>query len=213
MKTSSEKEIRDFDYLKDDYEVYGPDLSSYVTDHFDILVDKFMSEGYLAPDINILGYSFGARLGARLFHEFPLKKLISLAGHLGISHREERSQRLILENKFQSKILASTEEEFLEYWNKLTLFQNDKQLKEINYSNAVYYFQNYGLSMQPYLAEKLLTKRDRIFFAYGEKDHKYCLYAENNLEKYNVRYLSGCGHRIIANQCEVKSLLSEVLCN
>lgn len=203
-------EPRQFDFLKEKYDIYAPNLSQYVHLSFDELYAKILDE-YDLKNCHILGYSFGARLGAALYHKLKSeKKLIMLAGHLGLND-EERPERIKIEKNFIEQLEILSEAQFLEYWNNLDLFQYDEKITEYNFANAILYFKNYGLSKQKNYHTLLKEKQEDISIYYGERDQKYCDYAKNKLGDYQVRYLSGLGHRLLAYPKTILDELERVL--
>lgn len=200
----------DFDFLKNDFDIITPNLSKYVHLSFDELCDKMRTLFNPNRDI-ILGYSFGARLGARLFHELNMNtQLISFAGHLGLQ-KKDLNERVKIEEKFKSQLRDLSQQDFLQYWNNLNLFKYDQKLEHANFEQAILYFENYALSMQPRLTEKLLPKKDHISFFFGERDEKYCDYAKDDLNKYQVHFIENCGHRLLQSKDKINQLLKEVI--
>ena len=105
-----------------------------------------------------------------------------------------------------------SDNDFLEYWNGLSLFSHDKKLMKGNFKNAKEYFSNYSLSKQPYLEKELLKYTKSILFIYGQQDSKYREYAQKYLTNYKVKYLSPCGHRVIQKKSLVLEEVKEFLC-
>ena len=204
---------KDFNFLKSDFDVRAVDLSDYVHLGFDELWDRLEDEDLL-EDCDLLGYSFGARLAARIYLRLSKKpKLVMLAGHLGLENNSQKEERRKIEQGFKHKLETLTQEEFIEYWNGLELFWKDPGLAEFNFKNADAYFKTYGLSEQPYLKQELVEFSDSILIYYGEDDHKYVSYAKENLSEFNVRYIPQTSHRLISYPEVLLPQIKEFLCN
>lgn len=208
---------KDFDFLKDEFDIIAPDLSAYVLLDYKELQAKLSKLIHLEK-CHFLGYSFGARLGARLFSDLKKKdidknnnKLVCMAGHLGIKEDSEREDRLKIEKKFIEIINNSNEKTFLDYWNQLHLFKDDLPLVSCNYINARSYFENYALSEQPFLTKILFKVKEQIYFFYGENDQKYTSYAKSELTDFKVEYIEKAGHRLIKQHEYFRQKLREIL--
>lgn len=203
----------DFSFLENDFDLIPLDLSEYVIKSYEEILNEVKNISNL--DL-ILGYSFGSRLGARLFLDLKISncdlKFMGLAGHLGIRDKELLAERMKIENAFVKKIESLSDEEFLDYWNGLELFSRDKKLKKAKLKNAKDFFLNYPLSKQPYLRDELLKYSKSILFIYGEDDFKYCDYAKKHLSQFNVNYLQNSGHRVIQHHDFVFKKVKEFLC-
>lgn len=210
----------DFDFLKDQYEILALDLSAYVQFDFETLYES-ITENIKLGEFHILGYSFGARLAARIYARYVFdnqlypsmvkNKLICFAGHFGLENNKEKEERKIIELRMMEKIQNLNESEFLNYWNKLEIFQNDEKLETIHFENAQFYFLNYALSNQPCLKSKLLPYREHIHIYYGLNDGKYADYARMELSEFNLNFLPHTGHRILKNKDKILKLLGEAL--
>jgi pimeloyl-ACP methyl ester carboxylesterase len=189
-----------FDFLKAEYNIFCPDLSTYVELEFDDLKAKLIKQYPGIGEMNILGYSFGSRLGARLFLSLNSSgKFIGLTGHAGLNTESERDERLLFEQSMMRKLEVMDKADFLEEWNSYGIFKYDRtlEIKSVNFKKSELYFRNYGLSKQPYIYQELLNKRNAVFYYYGELDEKYKTYAHNELKGLNVEFLKNKGHRLI----------------
>jgi pimeloyl-ACP methyl ester carboxylesterase len=189
----------DFDFLKPDYNIHALEL--------DELVDKSLSDIddlIIGEDITLLGYSFGSRLALRLLALNPKKyqKVFCFAGHLGLSSHEDRHTRKGFEDKMITALKENSMHDFLKMWNSYDIFKGDMPIRSntTDKSIIIKYFENWGLSKQEYLKDKLILERDKINFYYGELDKKYVNYAKNELSSFNVTIVKNCGHRLIQNQ-------------
>lgn len=193
----------DFDFLKDHYDIHAPDLSDYVQLSYPQLLKK-MNHEFNLNHCHLLGYSFGARLAARIFSDINSQcKLFMLAGHLGLESTKEIKERESVESDFIQKVQTYSDEEFLKYWNSLELFKWDDPIKVANLHNKDKYFLNYGLSKQPPLKEKLIKKKKNIKINYGELDQKYVTYATQKLPMFELRFWAETGHRLLQNKQKI----------
>ena len=203
----------DFSFLEEDFELVSLDLSEFVNKSYERILDFVKNISNL--DL-IIGYSFGSRMGARLFFDLkednPKLKYIGLAGHLGILDKKQLEERIKVEEAFVNKLDLLSEDDFLDYWNDLSLFEHDKKLQKANFKNAKDYFLKFSLSTQPFLEKKLLDYSEKILFIYGQQDFKYREYAERSLRSYNVKFFEQCGHRVIQKQNLILSEVKEFLC-
>ena len=189
-----------FEFLKEEYNIFCPDLSAYVVLDFDNIKAKLIKDYPGIQRMNILGYSFGSRLGARLFLSLNSSgKFIGLTGHAGLNSDDERSERLLFEESMVAKLESLNKAQFLEEWNSYDIFKYDLALdiKSVNFKNSDLFFKNYGLSKQPNIYNELFNKRESVFYYYGVLDEKYKSYAHNELQGLNVEFLKNKGHRII----------------
>lgn len=201
----------DFEFLQERFQCYCPDLKQLVHLEYSSLKKKILLD-IPFEHFSIIGYSFGSRLGSRLFLDLPgAQNLYCLAGHLGLKDKEEIRRREQIEAQFLEKLTHLDEQQFLEYWNSLDLFKFDSPLKEINTNCAKEFFINYGLSKQPFLQERLIPFRDKIQFYYGEKDEKYNSYAKKSLTDFKVQFVPNKGHRLIQDEDMKNILLKELL--
>ena len=198
----------DFDFLKKDFDIDAPNLLEYVQNDFDILAEKIITE-----PCHILGYSFGARLGARLKIKYPnmVKKCFLLSGHMGLKTSTERESRVEFENSMIQKLSELSSADFLRFWNGLDLFTFDEPLQgDYHLKDWVSFFEKYGLSKQAYLLDDLLKFKSDIFFGYGKQDLKYKNYANYELNDFFVKFFDG-GHRVLRNEEAVVQTLKDNL--
>lgn len=199
----------DFNYLRHDFEVLAPDLRNLVSENIEDLGMRILAD----EKIPIIGYSFGARLAARLKLLFPERvgSCLLLSGHMGLLHSEQKIERKYFENQMIEKLKTLSRPEFETFWNGLALFKADDPIKmNSNPRDWIDFFNNYGLSGQPYLLNDLAKYSNELIFGYGKFDSKYKEYAEKELSKFNVHWFS-CGHRVLTQESEMRKLLSKVL--
>jgi pimeloyl-ACP methyl ester carboxylesterase len=201
----------DFDFLSSEYDIFAPELSRYIDQSLEQMVSSLSKERDLSQ-YHILGYSFGARLGLQIYSRMNgSNKLICLAGRFELEPQEDLCFRKKFEFSLLEKLKTMSKEDFLSFWNHLPLFAYDEHLMHPNFVAAAYYFKNYGLSKQPPLKEKLWERRGDIHFYYGEKDEKYCQYAQRYLSDWSVSVLPNIGHRILQHPKEVIKICKERL--
>ncbi|MAZ49586.1 MAG: hypothetical protein CME65_13580 [Halobacteriovoraceae bacterium] len=199
----------DFNYLRQDFELMAPDLRALVSESIEEVGIRLLGE----EKIPIIGYSFGARLAARLKLLFPdrVGPCFLFSGHMGLQYPQERLDRESFERKIIEKLQTLSKQEFEEFWNRLELFKADEPIKiNSNPIEWVDFFKNYGLSQQPYLIDDLKEYCEEIIFGYGTYDSKYKDYANKELSDFKVHWFS-CGHRVLFQEFEIKKLLSDQL--
>lgn len=203
----------DFNFLEElkDAKINKVNLDSLVhlsVDNIYTEIDKYLSSDF----VNILvGYSFGARLSIGYFLRDTAKfeKVILFAGHAGLSSQSEQMDRLPFENKMILNLKEMNRDEFLSMWNQYAIFDNDLDLfnEHTSFKTAALYFKNYGLSKQEYFLPKLREFSQKVYWHFGKHDQKYCDYAQNCLQDFDVYYFQNAGHRLLQHQ---KSLLKRI---
>lgn len=207
---------KQFDFLKEDFEVFPLKLDELVGLSFEDMNKKINEQYPELPEMSVLGYSFGSRLGARIFLENKMQgHYIGLTGHVGLDTQEERNDRKKFEDKIIGQLFKLKESEFLDFWNGYDIFKSDTPilLKDACFKNAQDYFLNYGLSMQPNLMKELRKKKERVHFFFGEKDKKYVSYANQKLGDMNVTIMKNKAHRLINSKTMVLEICRTILCN
>ncbi len=202
----------DFGFLADDFDIIAPNLDELVSLEFNGLKHRILVDYCKDQEVNVLGYSFGGRLAARLKIAAPsqIKQTIICSSHMG--HKKVPQARIELERSIVSKLENMNKEEFFAFWNELDLFRYDDKSNASNASLDILkmYFTNYGQSIQPYLLDDLMKLKNEITFVFGQKDKKYCEYANENLTGFNLEFISS-GHRVLQNQEAILKLLKVII--
>ena len=206
---------KDFSFLANEHEVYAPELDELVSYPIEQMWQELSSKLSAGSENILIGYSFGARLAMQLFLKAPQRfnKVIFLAGHAGLKNQVEINERIKIEEQFKAKIKEHTFENFLTYWNELSLFAADEVIapEPKKQSTLSSYFENYSLSRQPFMLDKLKSYNDKVVWYYGSLDQKYSSYAKDNLADFDLRFIEGCGHRLLSNKLVQEQLIKEVL--
>ena len=202
----------DFDFLKDQFDVYSPDLDGFVGGNLEELREEI--DSHLESDNILIGYSFGARLAMDIFLTNPsaYTKVIFLAGHAGLQSDIERSQRKKIEAVFIDEIENRDFSSFIEYWNQLELFKGDKPIDPeiIDMQTLKGYFESFPLSAQPFYRDALLEHKSKIKWYFGGDDLKYRAYAEDNLSEFELEIIKDCSHRLIKNLETQKKVIEDI---
>lgn len=206
---------KDFSFLENELEIYAPNLDQLVSYPIDQVWQELSSKLSADSENILIGYSFGARLAMQLFLKAPqrFKKVIFLAGHAGLKNQNDLDERIKIEEQFKAKIKEHTFEGFLKYWNELSLFAADEIIapEYKDQTTLSSYFENYCLSRQPFMLDKLKAFNDKIVWYYGSLDHKYSNYAKDNLAGFDLRFIESCGHRLLKNKLAQEQLIKEIL--
>lgn len=196
---------QDFNFLKDEYHITAPTLDELVHFNFQQLSERILPK----ERVDIIGYSFGGRLAARLKIAYPdiISRCFLMGAHMGLNPLT--SKRIQWEKTVVEKINTLSTYDFLAFWNQLPLFYADQDLNTEVKINADY-FLNYGLSKQEYLIPQLGPYSSEVFFCFGELDSKYVAYAHNELEGFNVSFIPRAGHRLVQYHQGVKEWLKSI---
>ena len=162
---------------------------------------------------SILGYSMGGRLALTFALKYPEKvhKLILESSTPGLKTEAEREARRLQDEKLAQRIAEDGIEAFVDYWEKIPLFQSQKKLPEsirqdirkerlgnspLGLMNSL---KGMGTGAQPSWWEKLDQLMAPTLLITGSMDEKFCLIAKSMLKKLkNGQWLTikDCGHAI-----------------
>jgi pimeloyl-ACP methyl ester carboxylesterase len=167
------------------------------------------------PHDSLIGYSLGGRiaLGIAQAHNYQLEKVILLNSHPGLSSEEERETRKHFEDQIFLKLQTNDQQEFLDYWNALPLFANDKPIGPLNperYLKFVTLFDRFRLSQQQDHLPLIRKNADKVLWIVGLEDEKYMNMASELLLTHDipVKGMKG-GHRLFQRPHELKQLLMD----
>lgn len=204
----------DFDFLEKDFDIFCPNLDLYTnsSDLSTLIDDISIFVGEQRADV--IGYSFGARLALQIYLDksSSFGKLFLVAGHLGLSSENDRQDRRVIEGEFIKAIEKKSFDEFITFWNNLSLFKYDTHISsELRSRDTLRnYFLNFGLSKQKDYRASLIEHRDKVKWFFGDQDHKYCEYAKKELQDFDVMFIQGAGHRLIKSEIAQKLIKQEV---
>lgn len=196
-----------------------------------IAEDLFSREPVIGPDefrkISakkiFLGYSFGGRAGLLLLKNNPelFDHFVFLSTNPGISRKDEaaRAKRLAADIIWAEKISEDNWTAFLREWNEQSVFSGSsseplREIKNYDLQKLKDALLNRSLGRQDDYSELIRRYRNKITWAVGTRDTKYCSLAE---ELKNKRILSGyekicSGHRIWLDQPDqVVELIKKII--
>jgi 2-succinyl-6-hydroxy-2,4-cyclohexadiene-1-carboxylate synthase len=147
--------------------------------------------------VNLLGYSMGGRLALSFAILKPknVKTLILESASPGLQDESERNKRILQDTKLADMITDKGIQHFVEYWEKLSLFESQNKLhaekrKKINkqrLSNNQIGLANSLLGMgtgaQPSWWEQLQLLKMPVLLITGELDKKFCEIAKRMKER------------------------------
>jgi 2-succinyl-6-hydroxy-2,4-cyclohexadiene-1-carboxylate synthase len=180
---------------------------------------------------DILGYSMGGRLSLSfaVTHPQKVRKLILESASPGLKTAEERIDRQQKDLKLATFLIEKGMEEFVDYWEKIPLFQShqnlseqdQEELKKQRLANSITGLANsligMGTGSQPSWWEEIENLHCEVLFVTGEWDQKFCGIAEEMQKrlKYSTwTKVNDCGHTIHVEQAEkFATIVSRFLSN
>ena len=180
---------------------------------------------------DILGYSMGGRLALSfaLTHPTKVDKLILESASPGLKTEAERIDRLQKDNELANFLIEKGMKEFVDYWEKIPLFQShqnlsekeQKKMKTQRLANSTTGLANsligMGTGSQPSLWEELEKLQCEVLLVTGEWDQKFCGIAEEMQKrlKYSTwTKVNDCGHTIHVEQAgKFATIVSRFLSN
>lgn len=175
------------------------------------LLDFNPQDIFIQEEDTLIGYSMGGRVALRLAQQlnFKLKHLVLLSSHPGLETDEERKERGFWENQVLEKMNTPS---FLEYWNSLPLFKNDKPIEEIPQERLTGFkllFDEFRLSHQDNFLPLLGEYKQKVIYLIGQEDEKYKKLSQEKLIPLGLRcHLVEGGHRLFNHPESVLNVLS-----
>jgi 2-succinyl-6-hydroxy-2,4-cyclohexadiene-1-carboxylate synthase len=175
------------------------------------LLDFNPQDIFIQEEDTLIGYSMGGRVALRLAQQlnFKLKHLVLLSSHPGLETDEERKERGFWENQVLEKMNTPS---FLEYWNSLPLFKNDKPIEEIPQERLTGFkllFDEFRLSHQDNFLPLLSEYKQKVIYLIGQEDEKYKKLSQEKLIPLGLRcHLVEGGHRLFNHPESVLNVLS-----
>ncbi|MDQ0157838.1 2-succinyl-6-hydroxy-2,4-cyclohexadiene-1-carboxylate synthase [Robertmurraya andreesenii] len=168
---------------------------------------------------DFVGYSMGGRLALSFAAKYPTKvrKLVLESASPGLASVEERKERMKQDEKLADFIEEKGIEEFVDYWENISLFESQKRLpSEVQKSQREQRLQNsakglanslrgMGTGAQPSWWGELENIKMSTLLITGSLDTKFCLIAEKMQERLeNSQWVNveGSGHAIHVENCE-----------
>lgn len=180
---------------------------------------------------DILGYSMGGRLAITFAVKYPnkVRRLILESSSPGLETEEERADRRIRDNKLSQFIENKGIEEFVRYWEDISLFQSQQKLPEkvrqevrqrrlrnspIGLSNSL---KGMGTGSQPSWWNEIQNISVPVLLITGSLDEKFCRIAGEMTKRVkNSQWISveNCGHAIhVENPEKFGTIVNEFLSN
>lgn len=194
--------------------------------HLNKLIEKLGIE-----QVDILGYSMGGRLALTFAVKYPKKvrRMVLESSSPGLESEEERKARRIQDENLALQIQKYGINEFVNFWENISLFQSQKKLPE-NFRNAIREqrlnnsklglmnsLRGMGTGAQPSWWEELENLNCPILFITGSLDEKFCLIAEKMMKRVKNGHwvsIADCGHAIHVEKPKIfGTIVSEFLSN
>lgn len=164
-----------------------------------------------SPEDILVGYSMGGRVALKIAHRlgYKLKKVIILSANPHTLNEEEKKARIQLENNIEDKMLTLSVNDFLTYWNGLSLFKDDLPLSDLTEKELRSWastFTKYRLSHQDDYLRDIKTHPDKVAWIVGVLDQKYLTIAENSgVPFYHIH----AGHRLFQHPDKIIELIKK----
>lgn len=167
----------------------------------------------ISPEDCLIGYSLGGRIALDIAEaiDYQIKKIILLNAHPGLEKEEERLARKNFEDEILHKLDSLESAIFMDYWNKLSLFQFDAPISlhdKTRFSKSAEIFRHYRLSKQKNHLPELLKHKEQVLWIIGTLDKKYMDLSKESLipNGFKISYLEA-GHRLFQHPVELKKIL------
>ncbi|GAB3047474.1 2-succinyl-6-hydroxy-2,4-cyclohexadiene-1-carboxylate synthase [Virgibacillus ainsalahensis] len=169
---------------------------------------------------HLLGYSLGGRTALSFAMLYPeaIQSLILESASPGLATKKERQERIEKDEQIAKRIENEDLEEFVNFWEKLPLFDTQKKLPRRIQRNIRHQrlaqtkeglaqsLRNMGTGVQPCWWHQLESISNPVLLLVGEHDHKFTN-INKNMEKdlKNARFeiVENVGHAIHVEKTEV----------
>lgn len=169
---------------------------------------------------SLLGYSMGARVALGFTCLFPQKiqKLLLESGSPGLKSKTERMTRKCSDEHLAGFIMSHSIEAFVDKWEKLSLFDSQKQLsckilatlrkerlsqQAFGLACSLWFM---GTGVQPDFWQELDKIEIPTLLIVGELDHKFQRIAQNMQEKQqnmSIKIVKNAGHCVHLEKPEI----------
>jgi 2-succinyl-6-hydroxy-2,4-cyclohexadiene-1-carboxylate synthase len=186
-----------------------------VPDTFEDATDRLAEElDPLGGPVDVLGYSFGARLALGLCARHPghVRRALLLSVHPGLRSEPERAERRAQDEALAIRLEREGIAAFVDHWERLPLFASQDGLPSqlVAAQRAVRLahrptaiaaaFRRLGLAEMPDLRDTIAALRDRARLVVGAIDDKFValnLQLTRSIPGLAVEIVPGCGHSLI----------------
>lgn len=176
-------------------------------------------------NVNLVGYSMGARLALAYATRFPkrINNLILEGGTAGLATQSLRQTRIIADNKKAVRVVDLGMENFIDEWEKLPLFNSQRQLpiekqkfmheqrtsqSAKNVANSLYYF---GTGAMPNFWGQLAMIHVPVTLITGMNDQKFTMINQKmkqRLPQVMWHQVANAGHNV---HFEQTALVTDIL--
>lgn len=195
----------------------SPEDFSFLRDFPGVILHDLYEENVgsisIGPQDTLIGYSMGGRIAMEIasLAKFELKKLVIINAHPGLPLRDEIPGRKVWEESVIERLENMSSTDFLEYWNKLPLFDADEPLVELSMekqAKSLDLFKQHRLSQQKCFLDELQEHRNKVLWIAGERDSKYSEVAKEFIVRREIpcRFIEG-GHRLYQQPKKLLELL------
>ncbi|MCP3028300.1 2-succinyl-6-hydroxy-2,4-cyclohexadiene-1-carboxylate synthase [Halobacillus sp. A5] len=148
---------------------------------------KQLIEHFSYSKVNLLGYSMGGRaaLSFAMLQPQYVNKLVLESSSPGLELQQERAARKSADQKLIEMLLYQGIETFVEYWERIPLFDSHKKLPEHdrlilrderlrhNVRGLAQSLEGMGTGQQPSWWQQLSSLKKRVLLITGENDEKF----------------------------------------
>lgn len=205
----NEKIASDYVWIKPDLFSPSSEITEQDLQSFETLSEKLLT---LIPDDEkpiFVGYSLGARVGLHLLEKAAdrFKAFIFLSAHPGLVTDQEKQQRKAHDLAWSEKLQHLSWDEFLKQWTMQPVFAGDHAINrnesDFSLPKLICGLTSVSLSQQQNKNILLARHQNKIIWAVGDKDIKFCALAEELKQKKilsNYERIFDSGHRILFDQ-------------
>lgn len=167
----------------------------------------------IEEDDVLIGYSLGGRIAMKLAvaNGFHFRKLVIINSHPGLPG--DVKERNLWEESVIERMKKLNASEFLDYWNGLPLFKQDRPLNSLSEEKlkaSIALFEEHRLSRQQNYLPELKVHKEKVLWISGRADEKYQAIAEELVRPLGIKcYSLNGGHRLYQNPDDILSILKE----
>lgn len=172
------------------------------------------------PSVHVVGYSMGGRTAISFAMLYPhvTRSLIVESGSPGLASSHDQLTRQTKDEALATEIEANGVEAFVNYWEKLPMFDSQNQLPKSSQEaireerlghtaqGLALSLRGMGTGVQPSWWNKLSVYSKPVLLVTGEKDSKFCEIAKqmkNELQHATHYQISEVGHAIHVEESQI----------